>query len=146
MLRLKAADDDDLEVFAAVLQDAPMPLAEVAFLERERRFAALLRRFCYERERGGKAAGDGLMQVECALMFDHVAAASTWELGGLGGAGEAALLTVVSEDKPAGGVSIALVFHGGGLIRLEAERVAGRLADIGQPRPAEERPRHRPPV
>ena len=145
MLRLKAADDDDLEVFAAVLQDAPMPLAEVAFLEEERRFAALLRRFCYERERGGRPGGGNLMQVECALVFDHVAEASAWELGGLGGAGEAVLLTVVSEDKAAG-VSIALVFHGGGLIRLEAERLAGRLADIGQPRPARERPRHRPPA
>ena len=142
MLRLKAVDDDDLEVFAAVLQDAPMPLAEVAFLERERRFAALLRRFCYERE----GEGGGLMQVDCALVFDHVAEASAWELGGLGGGGEAPLLTVVSEEKAAGGVSIALVFRGGGLIRLEAVRLAGRLSDIGRPRPAEGRPRHRPTV
>ena len=45
VLKIKATDDEDLEVFATMLQDAPMPLAEVTYLEDEKRFAALFHRF-----------------------------------------------------------------------------------------------------
>ncbi len=142
-LKLKAADDDDLEVFATVLQDAPMPLSEVTHLRDERRFAALFRRFCYEREHDRMTARD-LMQVDCALVFDRVSNAAAWDVGGLGGNGLAELLTIVSENRAGRGVSVTLVFHGGGHIRLEADRVEGRLADIGEPRAADRRPRHAP--
>lgn len=143
VLRLKAADDDDLEVFATVLQDAPMPLSEVTHLRGERRFAALFRRFCYERERERAAAG-GLMQVDCALVFEHVSDAAARDVGGLGEGGSAELLTILSEKRAGSGVSVTLVFHDGGHIRLEADRVEGRLADIGEPRAADRRPRHTP--
>ena len=43
-----------------------------------------------------------------------------------------------------GGVSITLVFHGGGHIRLEADAITGRLVDIGEPTKATRRPRHSP--
>jgi hypothetical protein len=137
-LKLKATDDEDLEVFATVLQDAPMPLAEVTFLEDEERFAALFHRYLYER------AGDGEpMQVDCALVFDKVKAAEAWDIGGLGGQGAVELMTIVSEET-ATGAAIVLVFHGGGHIRLDAESVQGRLADIGEPQQAERRPRRSP--
>jgi hypothetical protein len=142
-LKLKATDDDDLEVFSTVLQDAPMPLSEVTFLKEERRFAALFRRFCYEQVEDA-VTGSGLMQVECALVFDEVANASAWDLGGLGGDGLAELMTIVSDSSGESGVTITLVFHGGGHIRVEAEKVAGRLADLGDAQPADRRPRHTP--
>jgi len=142
-LRLKATDDEDLEVFAAVLQDAPMPLAEVTHLGEERRFAALLRRYRYEKAHDA-ADGVELEQVDCALVFEGVAAAEAWDIGGLGGRGSVELMTIVSEDIAGGGVQITLVFHGGGHISLEAEAVHGRLADIGEPQRAERRPRHAP--
>lgn len=142
-LRLKATDDEDLEVLAGVLQDAPMPLAEVTHLADEKRFAALFHRYLYEHVHEATSPED-LRQVDCALVFEGVVAAEAWDIGGLGGAGTVELMTIVSEDKAPTGVSITLVFHGGGHIRLEAEGVHGRLADIGEPRRAERRPRHSP--
>lgn len=141
-LRLKATDDEDLEVFAGVLQDAPMPLAEVTHLAEEKRFAALFHRYLYEHLQSA-ASADDLRQADCALVFEGVTAAEAWDIGGLGGRGTVELMTIVSEETAAG-VSITLVFHGGGHIRLEAESVHGRLADIGEPRKAERRPRHSP--
>jgi len=143
-LKLKANDDDDLEVFATVLQDAPMPLSEVTFLEDEKRFAALFRRFCYEQAHDAMTGHD-LRQVDCALVFDDVSSARAWDLGGLGGGGLAELMTIVSEEQEGGnGILITIVFHGGGHIRIETGAIAGRLADIGEPQPADRRPRHEP--
>ena len=139
-LRIRATDDEDLEVFSSVLQDASMPLAEVTFLEDEQRFAALFRRYLFETA----ADEEGLLQIDCALVFDKVSQAEPSDIGGLGGPGSVELMTVVSEDMAGGSVAITLVFHGGGTIRLEAEGVCGRLADIGEPVRAERRPRHAP--
>lgn len=141
-LRLKATDDEDLEVFAGVLQDAVMPLAEVTHLPDEKRFAALFHRYVYEQAQG-IASGEDLRQVDSALVFEGVVSAEAWDIGGLGGEGAVELMTIVSEETSSG-ASITLVFHGGGHIRLEAESVHGRVADIGEPRKADRRPRHSP--
>ncbi len=135
-LRLRAVDDDDLEVFATVLHSARMPLAEVAWLGEERRFAALFRRFCYERADGAT------QQVECALVLERVRSTEVGDLEGLGGAGEAELMTIVSRTGRQGGSSITLIFCCGGFIRLDAEAIEGRLADTGTPGPARDVPRY----
>ena len=142
-LKLKATDDDDLEVFSTVLQDARMPMSEVTYLKDEKRFAALFHRYCYEQMQD-MVTGHDLMQVECALVFDEVSSASAWDLGGLGGGGMAELMTIVSDSASEDSVSITLVFHGGGHIKVDAARVEGRLADIGEAQPADRRPRHAP--
>lgn len=135
-LRLKAVDDDDLEVFATVLQSARMPLSEVTWVEKDHRFAALFRRFCYE-----LPGGEG-MQVDCALVLDRVARVDAWDLDGLGGDGDAELMTIVSEGHRETAGSVSLVFRNGGLIRLETDAIEGRLADIGQPAAATDTPRY----
>ena len=135
-LRLRAVDDDDLEVLAGVLQSARMPLAEVTWIEEDRRFAALFRRFCYE-----VPGGEG-MQVDCALVLDRVARVEVWDLDHLGCDGDAELMTIISESRREKAASISLVFRKGGLIRLETDAIEGRLADIGQPAAAGDRPRY----
>jgi hypothetical protein len=57
-LKLRARDAGDLEMIAAILQDALVPLADMKYLPREQRFALLLNRFRWEgapKERVGKA-------------------------------------------------------------------------------------------
>ncbi len=141
-LRLKATDDEDLEVFSGLLQDAPMPLSEVTHLAEDACFAALFRRYLYEHVQDQDSA-EQLQEIDCALVFEGVRTAEAWDIGGLGGRGSVELMTIVSEPIP-GGVSITLVFHGGGHIRLEADAIAGRLVDIGEPTKAARRPRHSP--
>ena len=141
-LRLKATDDEDLEVFSGLLQDAPMPLTEVTHLAEDSCFAALFRRYLYENVHD-EGSAQALQEIDCALVFEGVTAAEAWDIGGLGGRGTVERMTIVSEAIP-GGVSITLVFHGGGHIRLEAEAIQGRLVDIGEPVKATRRPRHSP--
>ena len=143
VLKLKADDDDDLEVFATMLQDAPMPLAEVTYLEDDKRFAALFHRFCYEQEHD-PTWKDGMCQVDCALVFEKIDSAEAFDIAGLGGEGTVELMTIVSTDDGDGRTGITLVFHGGGHIRLEARAIEGRLADIGTPHRSTRVPRHTP--
>ena len=143
VLKIKADDDEDLEVFATMLQDAPMPLAEVTYLEDEKRFAALFHRFCYEHEHD-PTWKDGMCQVDCALVFEKVDNAEAWDIGGLGGEGTVELMTIVSDAEEGDRIAITLVFHGGGHIRLEAAAIEGRLHDIGTPQHTKRMPRHTP--
>jgi hypothetical protein len=70
-LRLKAADCEDLAVLAACLQDARVPLKEMAFLPGERRFMAAFTR--YRREVLADPAGcEGITECASALVFDEV--------------------------------------------------------------------------
>ena len=105
-------------------------------------FAALFRRYLYEHVHDGDSA-ENLQEIDCALVFEGVTSAEAWDIGGLGGRGAVELMTIVSEEV-AGGVSITLVFHGGGHIRLESPSIRGRLVDIGEPTKASRRPRHSP--
>lgn len=51
-VKLRALDHDDLQVLSACLQDALVPLREVAFLKKERRFVMVANRFRWELGRG----------------------------------------------------------------------------------------------
>src|SRR3546814_13398785 len=46
-LRLRAEDDEDLAVIAAVLQDAVVRVGDLAFLPSRRQFVGLFTRFCW---------------------------------------------------------------------------------------------------
>jgi hypothetical protein len=57
-LKLRARDGGDLEMIAAILQDALVPLDGMKYLPREQRFALMLNRFRWEgapKERVGNA-------------------------------------------------------------------------------------------
>ena len=58
-LKLRARDGGDLEMIAAILQDALVPLDSMKYLPQEQRFALMLNRFRWEgapKERVGEAA------------------------------------------------------------------------------------------
>ena len=94
-LKLRARDAGDLEMIAAILQDALVPLADMKYLPREQRFALMLNRFRWEGRRrsvsgsrlpSGRRAKSGSGQdarfadqdataferVHAALVFDKV--------------------------------------------------------------------------
>ena len=57
ILKLRGRDADDLEMIAAILQDALVPQAEMKYHPRERRFALMVNRFRWE---AAPKEGDGL--------------------------------------------------------------------------------------
>jgi hypothetical protein len=140
-LRLRAVDQEDLQVIAACLQDALIPLREMAFMADARRFMAAFNRFQWERLADlGESAG--LTRCQAALRIDHVEAVQHRgfddELDGV----KFELLTIAAEPLGEGGFQITLVFAGDVALRLKVSELSIILEDFGEPTPAIVAPRH----
>jgi hypothetical protein len=140
-LRLRAVDADDLSVIAACLQDALIPLSEMAYLADQRRFMAAFTRF--QRERLADPTGcEGLTQSQSALVLHDVEAARFRGLDSRFGAVRLELLTIVSEPGPDGLVHVTLLFAGDAAIQLHVRKLGATLEDFGEPWAATSTPTH----
>jgi hypothetical protein len=140
-LRLKAVDSDDLSVIAACLQDALVPLSEMAYQAEDHRFLAAFTRF--RRECLADPEGSaGLTQCQSALAFDQVAAVRHHGLDSRFGAVKLELLTLFAEPGEDGLTDVTLLFAGDAAIRLRVRAIAATLEDFGEPWPAPVPPAH----
>jgi Protein of unknown function (DUF2948) len=131
-LRLRAVDAQDLSVIAACLQDALVPLSEMAYLADERRFMAAFTRF--QRERAADPAQpEGLTQSQSVLVLHDIEAVRFRGLDSRFGAVRFELLTLISEPAADGLVHITLLFAGDAAIQLDARTIAATLEDFGDP-------------
>jgi hypothetical protein len=156
-LKLRAHDVEDLRALAACLQDALVPLADVAYLKPEKRFVMVANRFKWESgvlqpteadsAPAGPAAPDARFEeteagplyqrVNCAVYFDWVRNVRYRDLNPREKDQILSLLTL--EAKPG---AILLLFSGGGAIRLEVSDIRCHLEDLGEPWPTRWRPSH----
>jgi Protein of unknown function (DUF2948) len=143
-LRLRAADVDDLGVIAACLQDALIPLNEMAFLAAEHRFMAAFTRFCRECLADPQGlGGEGLLQRQSVLTLEDVEAVRFRGLDPRFGRVRLELLTIVTEpDGGEGACRITLLFAGDVAIQVQARRLSARLEDFGDAWPARCAPAH----
>ena len=155
-LRLRAVDADDLQTIAACLQDALVPLSEIAFLKAERRFVMVANRFRWERapaevppapapgtdarfaeredEDGREAPYE---RVNCGVCFDRVRAV---RFKGLDMQRKSQILNLLTmQSRPD---AITLIFAGGATIRLEVSGIRCHLEDLGEPWPTRWQPAH----
>src|SRR5918996_1087705 len=140
-LRLRAVDADDLSVIAACLQDALIPLSEMAYLADQRRFMAAFTRF--QRERlADPSQCEGLTLSQSALVLHEVEAAKFRGLDSRFGAVRLELLTIVSEPAPDGLTYVTLLFAGDAAIQLHVRKLGATLEDFGEPWPAHPAPSH----
>jgi hypothetical protein len=139
-IRLRAEDDSDYQVLAACLQDALMPLAEMAFVERESRFVAVFDRFMWEHCAPAGPDSRPPFIVLSALRVEGVRAARLRRIDQTDTRAPLELLTL-SRDE---GGALQLMFAGGGVIRLEGERLVCLIEDLAEPRPVRRGPEHRP--
>jgi len=112
LLKLKAGDAEDLETIAAFLQDAVVPMSEMALGR------------IYER-------------VHCGVRFEDVTAV---QLRGLDQQRRGDILSLLTMTVGEG--VIDLVFAAGGQVRLEVDRIACHLEDLDEPWPTQWRPAH----
>lgn len=140
-LRLRASDEEDLQVLAACLQDALVPLREMAFMADDRRFMASFDRFQWEKLTEPDQAA-GLSICQSILRIDHVEQVQyrglDSELGGV----RFELLTMTAALRSDGGYQLTLVFAGDVALRLQVGDLSVVLEDFGEPRPASIAPRH----
>ena len=149
MLKLRARDADDLQVIAALLQDAIVPVSEMLFLPKAQRFVLVANRFRWaeapaaaeEAVEGDARFEDGVRphheRIHCGLRFDRVRKVRHRGFDRRARGEMLNLLTIV-----AGEGAIDLVFAGGADLRLETPVIDARLEDIGEAWPTRWRPRH----
>jgi hypothetical protein len=142
-LKLIALDPDDLAVISAHLQDAVMKVGDLAFLPRQKRFAAVANRFDWidAIEKDG-ARDKRYARRRAALRFDRVLRAQVQGLDLKSKDAVAELLAIRFEpgDPPQG--QVTLDFSGGGAIRLSVECIEAELRDLGPVWQARSRPKH----
>jgi hypothetical protein len=138
MLKLAAADAEDLEMLSARLQDAVGKLKDFAWLPKQRRFAAMVNRFRWE-----EAKGPGT-RVQAVLRFDGVLKVQSVNVKQGAPDAVVSLLAIKfipnGEGDPAGTIELALA--GGGTIRLTVECIDAELADQTAPWAARAKPDH----
>ena len=160
-LKLRAKDVEDMRVIAAFLQDALVPLKDVVYQRREKRFVMVANRFRWEKvgtseevaipaepNGSGPPAGDARFEdeaaratyerVNCGVRFDKVRNVRVKGLDLRRRDQFLNLLTVDAEPS-----AVTMVFSDGAAIRLDLSDIACHLEDLGEPWPTRWRPQHR---
>lgn len=145
-LRLHAVDGDDLQVFAAYLQDSVARVADMAYLPQKRRFAVAVNRFKWEDVQGGPGpqadANAPYRRVRTAVHFDSVLWAKTQGVNLADKDAVLNLLTLYWEPGEEGAGAVTLTFSGQAAVRLGVECIDGWLTDISAPWPTGQIPLH----
>jgi hypothetical protein len=132
-LRLRARGLDDLSVISALVQDALVPVGDIAFIEPEHSFVLALNRFRWEM----KVSADARERAHSGLRFDSV---NRVRFRGIdrGDRGQFLSLLAIAYDD---GI-VTLHFAGGGVIRLEVDALNCALEDLAEPWPTLWTPHH----
>ena len=140
-LKLIAFDADDLKVISAHLQDAVFRVGDLAFLPRERRFAAVGNRFDWSDALAAAQPAD-YVRRRAALRFERVLRAKVQGIDLDAKDKVVALLAIAFEAGEAPEGSMTLHFADGGAIRLEVECIEAELTDLGPVWRASTKPQH----
>ena len=141
-LKLRAEDSDDLAVLSACLQDALVPLSDMAYLAAEKKFMLVVNRFRWECE--GDKPRRHRERVLSGLCFENVVAVRMRGLGEVRRTGFLNLLAVATAEGAAEGDGpvVVLTFSGAAAVRLETSGLLCHLEDLGESWPTSWKPDH----
>ena len=143
-LRLVAQDAEDLKVISTLVQDAVLPVTEMSFDPRRRRFALLLNRFRWEDRAEAERVGRAYERVRAMLVVEDVLKVQSF---GFDRADKDLVLSLLDIGFAAGedGTGrLTLTLAGDGGIALHVEALDLRLDDVTRPyrAPSGKVPRH----
>ncbi len=140
-LKLIALDEEDLAVVSSLLQDAVVRVADMTYLPKQKRFAAVVSRFDWEK--AVKATGSkDYRRRRTALRFDRVFGAKLKNVKPTGRSRVLSLLAVSFEPGDPPGGRVTLTFSGDASIQLEVECIEAELKDLGLVWRTRSRPEH----
>ncbi len=141
-LNLGALDGDDLQVISSLVQDAVLPITELSWRPKERRFALLLNRFRWEDDGRDRHAAE---RVQSVLVIDNVLRVASQGIERSDKDMILSLLAVVYEAGEDAAGEVHLTFAGDGGIRLDVEALDVTLKDVTRPyrAPSGKAPEHR---
>ena len=129
--RVRVTDQDDLTTAASYLQDAVVPVGDLAFMPEQGRFAMVVSRYRWEQ------STEDSDRVHTAVVFDGVTATKLKGLSRDDADQILNLLTIVVGEG-----HIDLIFSGSAAVRLSVERIDGVIEDVGDAWPTIFRPQH----
>ncbi len=139
-LRMIACDGNDLEVIAACLQDALVPLSGLEYDKDGGRFHLVANRFCWECESDDQIKGISCYtRVPAGLAFHHV---TEVQKKGLTLQNKSELVNLLTIHHGEDNTSIHLVFSGGAEIKLTIDKLSCHLQDMDEPYPTPHKPQH----
>ncbi len=139
-LKLRAEDADDLAVLSACLQDALVPVRDLAYVPDQKIFVFVANRFRWES--GSRPVPGERQRILCAVTFSAVAGVSYRGFRRSEEDRILALLAIRAEAESVGATAILLEFSGHAAIRLEVARIQCRAKNLGEPWPTPWHPRH----
>lgn len=137
-LRMIAEDEDDLQIIAACLQDALIPLSGMEYDQEEKNFYFIANRFCWECSPEILEENSYYARVPTGLTFSHVTNIQIKELNLRNKNELVNLLTIHNKDEN----SIHLIFSGGAEIKLTVNQLYCRLKDVDEPYHTPNKPSH----
>jgi hypothetical protein len=132
-LRLRAEDAGDLQVLSALVQDAVLTAADMAWDRGRRRFSLLLNRFRWEDKPAAQRRGREFERVRSVLAADDVMSVARQGLDPKDGDTVLSLLALGWEPREDGTGRIVLTFSGDGAVALEVEALNLVLQDVTRP-------------
>jgi hypothetical protein len=142
-LKLIALDAEDLAIVSAHLQDAVLKVADMTFLPREKRFAAVANRFDWVDAINSDAAKDKhYARRRTALRFERVLSAQVHGLDLKNKSAVVSLLAISFESGAPPEGNVTLRFADGGAVRLHVECIETELRDLGPVWEARSKPKH----
>lgn len=143
-LNLKAYTPEDLQVIAALVQDAVLTAADMVWRPKERRLAFLVNRFRWEDAARAEARGRSYERVRSLLVMDSVLQVASQ---GVDKGDKDEVLSVLSlgwtpGEDAAGSVTVLLA--GDGAVRADVECLDVTLKDVTRPylAPSGHMPKH----
>ncbi|MEL6313145.1 MAG: DUF2948 family protein [Pseudomonadota bacterium] len=129
-LNLGALDSEDLQVISSLIQDAVLPVSEMSWRPKDRRFALLVNRFRWEDEGRDR---HGSERVQSLLVIDHVLRVASQGVNPREKEMILALLSISFEPGEDGAGQLQLTLAGDGAIRLDVEALEVTLKDVTRP-------------
>ncbi|ARE39266.1 hypothetical protein RGUI_1125 [Rhodovulum sp. P5] len=144
-LRLVALDADDLQVISALAQDAVLPVTEMTWDRRSRRFSMLLNRFRWEDRTAAERRGRPVERVRSVLSVSGVDHVASQGFDRRDDDLVLSLLSVTFEAGEDGAGRVALTLAGDGAIAVDVECLEVTLTDVTRPyaAPSGKTPEHR---
>lgn len=143
-LRLVAQDADDLKVVSALVQDAVLPVTELKYDAKRRRFALLLNRFRWEDRQEAERVGRAYERVRSVMVVEDVRKVQSFGFDRADKDLVLSLLSMSFEPGEDGTGRLILTLAGDGGVALEVEALEVRLDDVTRPyrAPSGKVPRH----
>ena len=132
-LRLVAQDAEDLKVVSTLVQDAVLPVTEMTYDPKRRRFALMLNRFRWEDRSQAEQVGRAYERVRSVLVVEDVRKVQSFGFDRTEKDLVLSLLSMSFEPGEDGTGRLTLVLAGDGAIALDVETLDLRLDDVTRP-------------